>query len=111
MWAHPLLMIGGTEPMLKRVKPSEPTGSLTRELLGYWILHPKALGTLEAIVEWWLLEYRIQRAAGEIRSVLAELIAKQFVVERRQADGRSRYELNQGKADEIRHWLAGPGRA
>ena len=95
--------------MLKRVKLSEPAGSLTRELLGYWMLHPQALGTLEAIVEWWLLEYRIQRAAVEVRSVLADLTAKKFIVERRQADGRSRYELNQGKENEIRHWLADPG--
>lgn len=92
--------------MLKRVKLSEPAGSLTRELLGYWMLHPKALGTLEAIVEWWLLEYRIQRAVMEVRSVLADLVAKKFVVERRQADGRSRYELNQLKENEIRQWLA-----
>jgi hypothetical protein len=75
-------------------------------LLGYWIHHPEAQGTVEAIVEWWLLEQRIQQAAADVRSVLTDLVAKDLVVERQQADGRICYRLNREKEAEIRAWLA-----
>ena len=80
-------------------------GVLTHQLLDYWIHHPEAQGTVEAIVEWWLLEQRIRQAVLEVRSVLAELVAKQFVVERQQIDGRVCYRLNREKESEIRAWL------
>lgn len=85
--------------------PSQPPGPLTRELLDYWIQHPEAQATVEAIVEWWLLEQRIQKAADEVRLVLAELVAEEFVVERQQADGRICYRLNKEKETEMRAWL------
>ena len=50
-----------------------------RELLNYWLQHPDAQGTVEAIVEWWLLEHRIQQAIGEVRGTLAELVARDLV--------------------------------
>jgi hypothetical protein len=78
---------------------------LTLQLLDYWIRHPEAQGTVEAIVEWWLLEQRIQQAAEEVQSVLDELVAQDFVVERRQTDGRVCYRLNCEKVDEVRAWL------
>src|SRR5258706_15466670 len=95
-----------TKLMSDRVTLSEPAMPLTRELLDYWIRHPEAMGTMEAIVEWWLLEHRIQRAVADVRSILTELVGKDFVVERRQADGRNRYELNREKENEICTWLA-----
>jgi hypothetical protein len=82
---------------------------LTQELLDYWVHHPETQGTLEAIVEWWLLEQRIQRAVEEVRSVLGELVRKDFVVERRQADGRICYRLNREREAEIRAWLEAGG--
>jgi hypothetical protein len=106
--ACPLLVARRTNPMSNRIKLSEPAQPLTRELLDYWIQHPEALGTLEAIVEWWLLEHRIQRAVTDVRSILTELVEKGFVVERRQSDGRNRYELNADKENEIENWLALP---
>jgi hypothetical protein len=83
---------------------TERPDPLTQQLLGYWIQHPEAQSTVEAIVEWWLLEQQIQRAAEEVRPVLAELVAKGFVVEKRQGDGRIRYRLNRKKEAEIRAW-------
>lgn len=56
--------------------PSRSLGPLTQELLDYWIQNPEAQGTVEAIVEWWLLEQRIQQAAAEVRQVLRELVKK-----------------------------------
>ena len=75
------------------------------KLLRYWIQRPEALGTLEAIVEWWLLEQRICWATAEIRRVLSALVARGFVVERQQSDGRICYRLNPEKKEEIRAWL------
>ena len=85
--------------------PSRSLGPLTHELLDYWIQNPEAQGTVESIVEWWLLEQRIQQAAAEVRQVLTELVGKDFVVERRQADGRICYQLNRAREAEIRAWL------
>ena len=94
--------------MPERVIPSATAAPLTRELLTYWVEHPEALGTIESIAEWWILEQRIQRAVTDVRMVLADLVKKHFVVERCQADGRNRYELNRDKRNEIGIWLARP---
>lgn len=80
----------------------ETTRPVTHQLLDYWEQHPEAEGTVESIVEWWLLEQRIQDAATEIRSVLNELVAKNLVVERRQGDGRLCYRLNRNSQGEAR---------
>jgi hypothetical protein len=87
----------------------EPPGPLTQQLLDYWIRHPDAQGTVENIGEWWLLEQRIMRAVEDVRSVLTELAARGFVIERQQADGRVAYVLNREKEAEIRAWLAAGG--
>ena len=85
--------------------PPQPPRPLTRELLGYWIHHPDAVGTLEAMIEWWLLEHRIQEATIELRSVLSDLVANGFVVRRQQADGRIYYQLNMEKEVAMIAWL------
>jgi hypothetical protein len=82
------------------------TMPLARELVVYWMQHPERLGSIETIVEWWLLESRIQHAATEVRSILAGLVEKGFVIERQQMDGRYRYELNREKENEINVWLS-----
>jgi hypothetical protein len=76
--------------------------SLTQKLLDYWTQHPEAQGTLEAIVEWWLLEQRIQQAAADVRTALSTLVAKGLVVEQRRPDGRIFYRLNREKQAKIR---------
>jgi hypothetical protein len=78
---------------------------LTRELLDYWIQHPDAMGTVEAMVEWWLLEHRIQHATVELQSALSHLVANGFVMRRQETDGRTHYELNREKEAEIIAWL------
>jgi len=73
---------------------AESATPLTKELLSYWIGHQDATGTFESIVEWWLLEYRIQQAVAGVRSMLAELVETNFVLEQRQPGGRPRCESN-----------------
>ena len=67
--------------------------------------HPEALSTEEAIVEWWLLEQRIQQAVWELRLVLGDLLAKGLVVRCDQSDGRTCFRLNREKHAEITAWL------
>jgi hypothetical protein len=85
--------------------PTQPPGPLTGELLEYWIQHPEAMGTVEAMVEWWLLEHRIQQATIELQSVLSDLVENGFVVRRQEADGRTYYQLNREKETAIIAWL------
>ena len=84
---------------------SEPLATVSQQLLRYWIHHPQAQGTVEAIVEWWLLEQQIQAAVARVRSTLAELVSRGWVMEQKQADGRLCYGLNLEKEAEIRAWL------
>ena len=90
---------------------SEPLEPLTKELLVYWLQHSAKFGTLESIVEWWLLEHRIQQAAVEVRAVLEKLVTRGFVVQWQEADGRKYYQLNPGKEAEARTCLASEGGA
>ena len=93
------------QPCVNDLRALDRRSSLTEDLLDYWIRYPEAQGTVEAIVEWWLLEQRIQQATADVRFVLTELVAKAFVVERQQADGRICYRLNRQREAEIRAWL------
>jgi len=63
------------------------------------------MGTLEAMIEWWLLEHRIHQATIELRSVLSDLVANGFVVRRQEADGQTYYQLNQEKEAAMIAWL------
>jgi hypothetical protein len=84
---------------------SEPLEPLAKELLIYWLQHSAKFGTLESIVEWWLLEHRIQQAALEVRAVLEKLVATGIVVQWQEADGRDYFRLNRDRKDEIRAWI------
>lgn len=77
---------------------------IVNEILAYLTEHPKAQGTLEGIVEWWLLEQRIKRETTRVKEALAELIAKGFLLEERR-DGRLHYRINQHKQKEIQALL------
>jgi len=64
-----------------------------------------AQDTLEGIVEWWLLERKIERNTAEVKSVLDELASKELIVEFTARDGRVRYRVNQSKKSEIAEFL------
>lgn len=101
--------------------PPEPPEPLAQELLIYWLRDLKQLGTVElrtveSIVEWWLLEHRIQQTTGEVQTILKKLVALGWVLQRPQADGRIFYQLNRDKERDARAWLgsscgtdSGPG--
>jgi ribosomal protein L19E len=68
---------------------------IAEEILGYLVARPNAQDTLEGIVEWWLLEQKIDVQTARVKETLAGLIADGLIIEG-QAGGESRsfYKLN-----------------
>ncbi len=60
---------------------------LEKDILAYLAKHPHARDTLDGIVQWWLLEQRIERTTAEVRAALAGLVARKLVKEVRRSDG------------------------
>lgn len=67
--------------------------------------HPEAQWTIEAIVEWWFIEQQIRKALADVRSVVSDLVCRDFVTELRQSDGRIFYRLNTEKGAEMGAWI------
>ena len=78
---------------------------IAREVLGYLIDNPDAQDTLEGIVEWWLLERKIDSRNVKVREALAELIDRGLILERAGSGSRPRYLINADKQEEIRALL------
>ena len=78
---------------------------ITRQVLSYLTEHTGAQDTLEGIVEWWLLEQRIIHQTEEVNKVLADLTARNLLVEVKAADGRVHYRANRRRAKAIREML------
>ena len=74
---------------------------ITHDVLSYMLENTAAKDTLEGIVEWWLLERKIERSTAEVKSVLDELTAKDLIVELRAPDSRIHYQINRSKQTEI----------
>lgn len=79
---------------------------IARGVLGYLIDNPGAQDTLEGIVEWWLLEKKIESRTVQVQKALAELVATGLILERTGSDSRPRYLINGDKREEIRALLA-----
>lgn len=74
---------------------------IAHDVLSYMIENTAAQDTLEGIVEWWLLERRIERSTAEVKAVLDELAKKKLIVEFKAPDSRVRYRANRHKEKEI----------
>ena len=71
------------------------------EMLAYLADHPNSGDTLEGIVQWWLLERRIEHGIAKVREALAELVSKGLVVEYRGRNSQTHYRINKSKYEEI----------
>lgn len=82
-------------------------GKLTMayDILAYLAENPDAQDTLGGIAEWWLLQQRIKHETVKVKSALAELVAKNLVVERKGMDSRTYYRINRSRLKEIREML------
>lgn len=77
------------------------------QILRYLVKNPEAGDTIEGIVEWWLLEQRIENQLAETRRELERLISLDFVQEIEGPGGRIHYRLNQSRRGEISELLNG----
>lgn len=78
---------------------------IARDLLGYLTDNPAAQDTVEGIVEWWLLERKIESRTVTVQEALAELVDRGLILERLGSDSRARYLINIDKQQEIRALL------
>ena len=78
---------------------------IAREIPAYLIEHPDAQDTLDGIVQWWLLERKIKYQTDIVRKALAELVAKEFLLECKGRDDRIHCRMNQSRYDEIQAFL------
>ncbi|HLG14194.1 MAG TPA: hypothetical protein VJH03_06790 [Blastocatellia bacterium] len=78
---------------------------IARDVLSYLIDNPDAQDTLEGIIEWWLLERKIESRTTNVKEALAELVTTGMILERKGTDLRVRYVINSSKLDEIRGLL------
>jgi len=91
-------------PVKRHARKAGPS-QIAQDVLAYLVEHPQAQDTLEGITHWWLLEQEIARRTAEVQSALVDLVTKGLVLERRGADGRIHYRINQDKSEEIRELL------
>ena len=73
--------------------------------MSYLSEHATAQDTFDGIVEWWLLEQKINRQTRQVQKVLDELVAKKLISSRTASDSRIHYRINKRKAREIRTLL------
>jgi hypothetical protein len=74
---------------------------ITRDVLSYLSEHIEAQDTLEGVVEWWLLEKKINRHMTEVKEVLDDLVTKELLIARQGEDARLHYRVNRRKANAI----------
>ena len=75
--------------------------TIGNEILAYLVDHPKAQDTLEGIVEWWLLERKIEFVTASVKEALSELVGKGLILEETGPDSQIHYRINQSKYKEI----------
>ena len=79
----------------------ESKTKIGNEILAYLVDHPNARDTLEGIVEWWLLERKIEFVTASVKEALSELVAKGLILEKKGPDSQIHYRINQSKYKEI----------
>ena len=72
------------------------------EILAYLVENPKAQDTLEGIVEWWLLERKIEFVTASVKEALSELVGKGLILEHKGLNSQTHYRINQKKYEDIK---------
>ncbi len=75
-------------------------------ILSYLVKHPDAKDTLEGIVHWWILKEQIEQSVDKVSRTLADLVAREFVLEKKYANQEKMYQLNLEKLQDIKAILA-----
>lgn len=79
--------------------------NIEQGILSYLAKHPDAGDTVEGIVQWWLLEQRIERQVAETQNELHKLVCQGLVHEFNDASDRVHYRVNPTRQTEIRRIL------
>ena len=72
------------------------------QILTYLFEHPEARDTLEGIVEWWLLERKINFETARVKEALSEIVAQGLILEQKGPDSQIHYRINQKMHEEIK---------
>ncbi len=87
---------------MKQVLLINDESKIGNEILAYLVDHPNARDTLEGIVEWWLLERVVKFQEAQVKKALAQLVAKELILEEKGSDLQIHYRINQSKYKEIK---------
>jgi hypothetical protein len=72
------------------------------EILNYVVQHPEANDALEGIVEWWLLQQKIECQTRIVKEALGELVEKGLLLKQMTRDSRIRYRANEEKIRDLK---------
>lgn len=78
---------------------------LTRQLLIYCVDHPDGKDTLKGIRRWWFPAGQTAWSVDDIRMVLEELTARQWLISRTLRQAEEIYGVNKEKVSEIKKFL------
>ena len=87
---------------MKQVLLINDESKIGNEILAYLVEHPKAQDTLEGIVEWWLLERKIEFETARVKEALSKLVARGLILEKNGSNSKIHYRINQSKYEEIK---------
>jgi Fe2+ or Zn2+ uptake regulation protein len=77
-------------------RPEDGDDAMRAALLGYLSEHPRAMDSLEGVVDWWLPRHAIRISVERVARTL-EALAREGLLERIQDGKRVRYRLRGGE--------------
>jgi hypothetical protein len=83
---------------------------LVKDVLRYFLRHPRAADTLEGVSRWRLLEVKVDRRIEETQGALAWLVARGFLKEHTTVASGRIFRLTEEKRTEAERFLAGTER-
>jgi hypothetical protein len=66
---------------------------IQKEIMAYLAVNSTAQDTFEGIVEWWLLQQKVEQAASDVKAALDQLVSLEKLSAKQGADGRVHYRL------------------
>jgi hypothetical protein len=91
-----------TKKLVSEHEKNTERQQLASQLLMYMADNPDAEDTFEGIVEWWLLQQRIEYEMNRVKDALSFLVSNHLLIEMSGRDSRVFYRLNKSKLDDIR---------
>ncbi len=77
------------------------------EILEYLLENPGATDTIEGIADWWLIERKIKYHLRLVKTVLADLVKEELIIEYEGRYSKNHFKINCNKKKQIRDILNG----